>query len=138
MFISDSSRGKEKLFLKYYAQTSSASRMQNTAEPRSLKRCIKQIPSDILLINLTSMQLHFGVFCLVSIPGPAVIKLFSCSTQLSMKFFLLINVKMPTVVGISTFVNGKNSIQGLSEPKTSRISRYFYTYEHFKFHAQLS
>ena len=32
-------------------------------------------------------------------PGPEV-KVFSCSTQLSMKFFLLINVKMPTVVGI--------------------------------------
>ena len=36
-------------------------------------------------------------------PGPEVIKLFSCSVQLSMKFFLLINVEMPTVVGISTF-----------------------------------
>ena len=49
------------------------------------------------------------------IPGPKVIKLFSCSTQL--KFFLLINVKMPTIVGILTFMSGQNSIQGLSEPK---------------------
>ena len=32
--------------------------------------------------------------------SPKVIKLFPCSTQLSMKFFLLINVKMPTIVGI--------------------------------------
>ena len=55
-------------------------------------------------------------------PGPEVIKLFSCSTQMSMKFFLLINVKMPTIVGILTFMNGKNSILGLSEPKKSRIS----------------
>ena len=38
-------------------------------------------------------------------PGPEVIKLFSCSTQLSMKFFLLIIVKMPTVVGILTFMS---------------------------------
>ena len=30
--------------------------------------------------------------------GPEVIKLFSCSAQLSTKFFLLISVKMPTVV----------------------------------------
>ena len=30
-------------------------------------------------------------------------KLFSFSTQLSMKFILLINVKMPTIVGILTF-----------------------------------
>ena len=45
-------------------------------------------------------------------PGPKVVKLFSCSTQLSMKIFLLINIKMPTIVGMS----GKNSILGLSEP----------------------
>ena len=32
--------------------------------------------------------------------GPKVIKLFSCSAQLSLKFILLINVKMPTIVGI--------------------------------------
>ena len=49
--------------------------------------------------------------------GPEVIKLFPCSPQLSMKFFLLINVKMPTIVGILTFMSGKNSILGLSEPK---------------------
>ena len=70
--------------------------------------------------------------------GPEVIKLFSCSTQLSMKFYPLINVKMPTIVGILTLMSGKNSIQGLPQPKTSRISWYFYTYEHLKFHAQLS
>ena len=65
-----------------------------------------------------------------SIPGPEVIKLFPCSTQLSMKFFLLINVKMPTIVGILTFMGRKNGIISLSEPKKCRISRYFYTYEH--------
>ena len=43
-------------------------------------------------------------------PGPEVIKLFSCSTQLSMKFFLLINVEMPKIVGISTFMSMKNYI----------------------------
>ena len=36
-------------------------------------------------------------------PGPEVIKLFSCSTQLSMKFIMVINVKMPTIVGILIF-----------------------------------
>ena len=54
--------------------------------------------------------------------GPEVIKLFSCSTQLSMKCFLLINVKMPIIVGILTFMSGKNSILGLSDPKKSQIS----------------
>ena len=37
--------------------------------------------------------------------GPKVIKLFSCSTQLSMKFSLAINMKMPTVVGIFIFIS---------------------------------
>ena len=48
---------------------------------------------------------------------PTVMKHFSCYTQLSMKFFLLINVKMPTIVGILTWKSRKNSILGLSEPK---------------------
>ena len=48
--------------------------------------------------------------------GPEVIKLFSCSTQLSMKFSPLINVKMPTIVGILTCMSGKNNILGLTEP----------------------
>ena len=69
---------------------------------------------------------------------PEVIKLFSCSTQLSMKFFLLINVKMPTIVGILALRSRKNSIWGLSEPDKCWISWYFYAYEHLKFHAHLS
>ena len=40
---------------------------------------------------------------------PEVIKLFSCSTQLSTKFILLINVKMPTFVGILTFISMINT-----------------------------
>ena len=77
--------------------------------------------------------------------GSEVIKLFSCPTQLNMKFFLLlnvkmptvvgiltftsmkkifflINVKMPTIVGILTFMSMKNSILGLSEPGKYLIS----------------
>ena len=37
-----------------------------------------------------------------------VVKPFSCSTQLSMKFILLINVKMPTIIGILTFISWIN------------------------------
>ena len=40
--------------------------------------------------------------------GSEVIKLFSCSTQLRSKFILLINVKMPTIVGILTFISRIN------------------------------
>ena len=41
--------------------------------------------------------------------GPRVIKLFSYSTQLSMVYILLINVKMPTNVGILTFISMINT-----------------------------
>ena len=71
-------------------------------------------------------------------PGPEIIKLLSCSTHVSMKIFLLINVKMPTIVGILTFISRKNSFLGLPEPEKSCLSWYFYAYEHLKFHAQLN
>ena len=48
--------------------------------------------------------------------GPELIKI-SFSTQLSMQFFLLINVKMPTIVGILTLMSRKNNILDLSEPE---------------------
>ena len=37
--------------------------------------------------------------------GPEVIKLFSCSTQLSMEFSLLIHMKMPTMFGIFILIS---------------------------------
>ena len=43
-----------------------------------------------------------------------------------MKFFLLINVKMPTTVGILTFMSEKNSILGISEHEKSLISDILY------------
>ena len=70
-------------------------------------------------------------------PGPEVIKLFSCSTQLSTKFTKLINVKMPTIVGILTFIS---MIKTTSERPTARhsfIRLYFCFYEQLKFPAQL-
>ena len=73
--------------------------------------------------------------------GPEIIYKNSCSSQLSMKFFLLINVKMPKTVGILTFMSRKTSILGLSGPEKKKKKHdflYFYTYEHLKFYAQLS
>ena len=69
-------------------------------------------------------------------PSPEVIKLCLCSTQLSMDFFLLINVKMPTIVGILTFISRKNSIIGLSEPEKKPLNFLLFLYinEHLKFH----
>ena len=54
------------------------------------------------------------------------------------KFILLINVKMPTIVGILTFMSRIN-YQILSyEPEFSTNFDYFSIYEQLKFHAQLS
>ena len=58
-------------------------------------------------------------------PGPEVIILFSCSTQLSMELFLRINIKMPTTVGILIFMSTKNSILGLSESKNAEFMVFF-------------
>ena len=55
-------------------------------------------------------------------------KIISCSTQLSMKFFLLINVEMPIIVGILTFMSRKNSILGLSEAETVAFLDILYLY----------
>ena len=41
-------------------------------------------------------------------PGPEAITLFSCSTQLRLKFSLLINVEMPAIVDMLTFISRKN------------------------------
>ena len=99
---------------------------------------------DILILLLYS-NIYKGIGSFVLVPwmqrqcpviklsGPEVIKLFSCSTQLSMNFFLLIDVKMPTIVGILIFMSRKNSIIGIiwiSESEKCWISGYVYTYEH--------
>ena len=51
--------------------------------------------------------------------GPEVIKLFFMLNLEEHEIFPLLNVKMPTVVGISTFMGRKNSILGLAEPEKS-------------------
>ena len=61
----------------------------------------RQCPVHKCCISLLQYTILKG---LVS-PGPEVTKLFSCSSQLGMKFFLLINVKMPTIVGILTLMS---------------------------------
>ena len=53
--------------------------------------------------------------------GPEVIKLSPCSTQLSMKLILLINVKMPTIVGILTFISRLNTTPESSKARNIYI-----------------
>ena len=57
-----------------------------------------------------------------------------------MKFFLLINVKMPTIVGILTWRSRKNSILGLPEPENAEfldIFLYLWAFE-ISYSAELS
>ena len=46
-------------------------------------------------------------------PDPKIIKRFSCSSQMSLKFIRLKNVKMPTIVGILTFISVTNTSECL-------------------------
>ena len=80
--------------------------------------------------------IHVGMFsCL---PGSEVIKLFSYSTQLSMNFILLINVKKPTRVSILTFMSRINTTHVTYKRKDLSTFQHFSFYEQLKVHAQLS
>ena len=72
--------------------------MRKVCAPELIRRGLKLF---VLAEYVSKCGSERVVHCLPR-PGPEVIKLFSCSTQLSMKFSLLINVKMPTIVGILT------------------------------------
>ena len=78
------------------------------------------------------------LYVIVAFPGLEVIKLFSCSTQLSAKVILLINVKMPTIVGIFTFISIINTTSERLKARNFFICRYFRFYGQLKFCAQLS
>ena len=70
--------------------------------------------------------------------GFEVIKLFPCSTQLSTKFILLINVKMPTIVGILTFISMINTTYERLKARNFFMCWYFSFYKQLKFRAPLS
>ena len=55
-----------------------------------------------------------------------------------MKCILLINVKMPTIVGILTFISLINTTTERLKASNFDICRYFSFYEQLKFRAQLS
>ena len=81
------------------------------------KATLLEITCRSSIITLIRLQMHMIVCfsCLLlhkqvfSLPSLEVTKLFSYSTQLSTKLILLINVKMPTIVGILTFISRMNT-----------------------------
>ena len=93
-----------------------------------------------LIVHLAEYTLFFMLsFISNSRPGPEVIKLFSCSAQLRLKSILLINVKIPTIVGILILKSRiKYYFLDFEPSKFSTNFDNFKIYEQCKFHAQLS
>ena len=65
-------------------------------------------------------------------------KTFFMLSSAETKIVMLINVKMPKVVGILTFISRINYRLWSSKPSISIYLGYFGIYEQFKFYAQLS
>ena len=84
------------------------------------------------------MNIHEEITALLHVPGPEVTKLFSYSTQLRRKFILLINVKIPTSFGISTFMSRINTTSERLRARNFFFRQYFSFYKHLKFRGQLS
>ena len=67
-----------------------------------------------------------------------VIKRFSFSTKMSTKFILLINVKMPAIVGILTSICMINTTSERLKANKRLYFWYFSFYKKLKFRAELS
>ena len=72
-------------------------------------------------MSIAALVFNLQFLALFCSTGSEVINKNPFSTQLRMKFFLLINVKMPTIVGILTFMSRKNSILDLAEPENAEF-----------------
>ena len=78
-------------------------------EQIDLESAFPRTAEDLLAMKLgkSSYSVAFVMIQLERTPGPKVIKLFSCSTQLSMKFEMLINIKIAKVNEIFRFKSPK-------------------------------
>ena len=99
--------------------------------------CLKvEYPQHLFWSRTKKIIFDYGL--LSGGPGPEVINLFSFSTQLSTKFILPINVKMPTIVVILTFISMINTTSERLKARNFFICQYLSVYEQLKFLAQLS
>ena len=80
---------------------------------------------------------HTSFLSVLLCTGLEVIKLFPCSTQMSIKFIMLINVKMPTFVGILTYISLINTTSESLKARKVYTFKDFSFYEQLKFHVQL-
>ena len=65
-------------------------------------------------------------------PGPAVIKLFSCSTQLSMKFHLVMKMKIPSIKTFSCSTRWNKNTNNLNFFMLNQLSMLSWTWKKFK------
>ena len=75
---------------------------------------------------------------LAYLPDPEVIKHFSCSTQLSMKFVLLINLKLLTTANSFLLNTTEHENSSANKYENANSGWHFHIYMQRKFHAQLS
>ena len=74
----------------------------------------------------------------VTAHGPEVINISSCSAELSTQISMLINVKMPAIVGILTFISMINTTSESLKARKVIIFQHFNFCDRLKFNAQLS
>ena len=90
------------------------------------------------MINCSEIvEVHF----VIRQRGPEVIKLFcmrSAEHEIKMPTIMLINVKMPTNVGILTFISMINTTSEKLKARNFFICRYISFNEQLKFRVQLS
>ena len=103
-------------------------------------KCATDGYGNIIIVDLVcpSAILYNGDQDVLNKPGPEVIKLFSYSIQLSTNLILLINVKMPTIVGILTLISKINTTSERHKASDFFLCRYFSFYKQLKFRAQLT
>ena len=66
--------------------------------------------------------------------APSYKDLFTCSTQLSTEFQLLIKTKIPTIVGILTFISMINATSESLKARKVNLFQHCCCYERLKFH----
>ena len=77
--------------------------------------------------------MRYQIYSPIHRPGPEAMKKISCTIQLSLNLNMLINVKMPTIVGILTFISMINT-----KSESLKASKHLFFYKPLKFHAHLS
>ena len=109
------------------------------SSPMSLR--LRWAKNEILYDYSGSQQISVSIRCGIhttkSLQLQALSKTLFILNSASMKFILLINVKMPTIVGILTFMSMINTTFNSLKARKVFICQHFSFYEQLQFHAQL-